>query len=264
MSEIPIFRIRNERMDKAKFTAIAQHLGLRGEPVATDEALFLQDKTRAMAYAQPGSRFAGLLFFNDQSQGIAEPVDRVPGVDVIENWTADFLKRFHLGPGESKDERLRVAFTPRAVRIEAITEQGERRMDLKRTPLKTDIIADLRINDIDVAGPRGKVRMVFKNAKAPAMMHRALWETLEVFETRRLLTENDVYRIIGDRLTPRGATRKTWSLVRNRLAYFAGEFIGGPDLLLPYYFAEVEFRDPKDQERTRQGPRQLLQIPATP
>ena len=40
-----------------------------------------------------------------------------------------------------------------------------------------------------------------------------------------------------------------------RLAYFAGEYAGGADLLLPYYFAEVEFRNPKDRERKLQGPR---------
>ena len=44
-----------------------------------------------------------------------------------------------------------------------------------------------------------------------------------------------------------------------RLAYFAGEYAGGADLLLPYYFAEVEFRNPKDRERKLQGPRQLVQ-----
>ena len=54
MAEIPVFRINTERMKKDKFVAIAAQLGLRGEPLATEEALFIHDKQRALAYAMPG------------------------------------------------------------------------------------------------------------------------------------------------------------------------------------------------------------------
>ena len=66
MDEIPVFRIHTERIKKAKFEGIADYLGLRGKPVVTEDALFLQDRQRALAYAMPGSRFAGLLFFTEK------------------------------------------------------------------------------------------------------------------------------------------------------------------------------------------------------
>jgi hypothetical protein len=47
-----------------------------------------------------------------------------------------------------------------------------------------------------------------------------------------------------------------------RLAYFATEYHGGPDLLSPYYFVEVEYEDRTAQERQAQGPRQMLWLPA--
>jgi hypothetical protein len=119
------------------------------------------------------------------------------------------------------------------------------------------------INDRYVTGPRAKLRLVFKNDKTPAWIHRALWQRLEVFEERPLLMEDEAYRKVSDRISGRGETRKTWRMIDIRLAYFAGEFCSAPDLLLPYYFIEVEFSDPKDQTRDRQGPRQLIQIPAS-
>src|SRR4029434_4721853 len=105
MPEIPVYRIHTDRMKKDKFAAIAEHLRVRGEVKAAPEALFIQDKERALAYALPGRRFARLLLFIDQSQGLGEPVDRTPGTAEAENWTRKFLQRFQLEPHESGNER---------------------------------------------------------------------------------------------------------------------------------------------------------------
>jgi hypothetical protein len=262
MAEIPVFRIHTERMAKDKFATIATHLGLAGELTATDEALFIQDKGRALAYAMPGSRFAGLLFFTDQSQGMATQTERVPGSPDVEAWTNDFLKRFQLGPGPSGDDRIQVSFGARVLRTESVVQEGKEGNEVRRAAVKIDVVADLRVNDLHVTGPRAKLRLAFKNAKAPIWIHRALWEKLDVFETRPMLTEDEAYRRLSDRLVKRGESRRNWRMSSCRLAYFAGEFTAGPDLLLPYYFAEVEMRDPNDRDRTRQGPRQLIQLPA--
>ena len=261
MTNIQVFRIQNERLEKDKFAAIAEHLGVRGDIKATPEALFVQDKQRALAYALPGARFAGLLFFTDQSQGLGASVDRAPGNEEAERWTHEFLQRFQLGPRALDDQRIRTSFATRVLRTEAVQERDEGR-ELRRAPVKTDIISDLRVNDRYVTGPRAKVRLVFKNAKQPAWIHRSLWDRLDVFEERPLLSEDEAHRKVAERITRRGETRKTWRMNSIRLAYFAGEFCGGPDLLLRYYFVEVEFRDPKDRQMTRQGPRQLIQIRA--
>jgi len=261
MADIPVFRIHTERIEKEKFSAIADHLGLRGDAVVTDEALFMQDKQRALAYALPGSRFAGLLFFTDQSQNMAA-VERVPGAEEVESWTSEFLKRFQLSPRDSGDSRIRVSLSTRVLRSESAIQEGKETKDVRRVPVKADVLADLRVNDHHVTGPRAKLRLVFKNAKAPLWIHRALWEKLEVFETRTLITEDEAYHRLSDRLSKRGPARRAWRMLNLRMAYFAGEFSSAPDLLLPYYFAEIEMRDPSDGDRTRQGPRQLFQVPA--
>jgi len=264
MPEIPVFRIHTERIETNKFEAIADHLGLHGKLVTTQEALFMQeDQRRALAYAQPGSRFAGLLFFTDQTQpGMAARVEHAPGSEEVGAWTDEFLKRFQLGPREMEDKRIQVSFATRVLRTESVVKEDREGKEVKRVPIKTDVASDLRVNGHHVTGPRAKLRLVFKTSRVPVWIHRALWEKLEVFETRPMLTEDDVYRMVSDRISKRGETRRAWRLVDIRLAYFAGEFSGGPDLLLPYYFAEIEMRDPKDGERARQGPRQLIQIPA--
>lgn len=262
MPDIPVFRIHTERIGKEKFAAIADHLGLRGDPAATDEALFVQDKQRALAYALPGSRFAGLLFYTDQSQNMAARVESFPAAEEVESWTSEFLKRFQLGPRDSGDDRIRVSFSTRVLRTESAIHEGKEGTEFRRMPVKTDVLADLRVNNYHVTGPRAKLRLVFKNATAPVWIHRALWEKLEVFETRTMITEDEAYRRLSDRLSKRGPARRAWRLLNIRMAYFAGEFSSAPDLLLPYYFAEIEMRDPSDRDRTRQGPRQLIQLPA--
>ncbi len=261
MAQIPVFRIHNQRIENDRFGAIAEHLQMRGKLIETEEALFMQDKQRALAYALPGSRFAGLLFFTNQSESIARPLDRADGIDEVEAWTDDFIKHFRLGPLESKDERIRVSLAIKARRTESAIEEGKEGERITRVPVKLDVVSDLRVNDYHVTGPRAKVRLVFKNAQAPISMHHAQWEKLEMFEERPMLDEDEARSKVADRLLARGKPAFKWQLVSMRLAYFAGEFKGGPDLLLPYYFAEVEFVNPKD-ELGRQGPRQLIQVPA--
>jgi len=264
MDEIPVFRMSTERMKKDKFVAIAAQLGVRGEPKATEEAWFMHDKQRALAYAMPGSRFGGLLFFTDAAQGLATPVSRVPDNKVVQDWAGALLKRFQLIPLPSADEKVQASFASRVFRRESVVEEGQKEAKIRRAPLTTEIAFDVRVNEQHVTGPRARVRFAFKNPKGPAWIHRGLWEKLEIFETRPLFAEDDVYRKLSDRISGRGTARKVWRMISLRLAYFAGEFCGGPDLLLPYYFAEVEFRDPANEKRDRQGPRQLIQLPACP
>ena len=259
MPEIPVFRIHTERLKKDRFEAVARHLGLRGDLVATEEALFMRDKERALAYAMPGSRFAGLLFFTDQSQSIADPVKRAPATEQAEKWTSDFLKRFQLAPRDLANEKINVSFKLRGLQTNSAVEDTR---GVRQVPLATEVVSDLRVNTYHVTGPRAKLRLVFKSARAPFWLHRALWEKLEVFETRAMVTEDELFRRLSESMERRGQAQRNWQMLNNRLAYFATEFVGGPDLLLPYYFVEIELRDPKDRERARQGPRRMIQIPA--
>lgn len=65
---------------------------------------------------------------------------------------------------------------------------------------------------------------------------------------------------LGDR---KDCSSRPSRLVSLRLVYWADEFKGGPDLLAPWYFAEIEHSDPRYAGKEPiQGPRQLLRIPA--
>jgi len=68
---------------------------------------------------------------------------------------------------------------------------------------------------------------------------------------------------VSNRIARRGQASRNWRMLNMRLAYYADELNGAPDLLLPYYFIEVEYRDPKSVEPRRQGARQLIKVPAS-
>ena len=262
MASIETFRIQTEQLHKDKFVAIADHLGMRAEVKATPAALFMQDKERSLAYALPGARLGGLLFFIDQSQGLGTLVERAPGHEEVERWTREFLERFQLGPRDSSSDRIRTTMGTRVLRTEAMQE-GQDRSDVRRVPVKTDVVSDLRLNDHHVTGPRAKIRLIFKHARQPACIHRSLWEKLEVFDERPMLSEDEAYHRVSNRIARRGQASKNWRMLNMRLAYYADELSGAPDLLLPYYFIEVEYRDPKSVEPRRQGARQLIKVPAS-
>ena len=72
----------------------------------------------------------------------------------------------------------------------------------------------------------------------------------------------------GSTLVARRAQRsdckaRTYDVRDVKLVYFANEYNGGPDLLTPSYFVEVEFVDPRYAgKESIQGPRQVLRLPA--
>ncbi|MDX5399645.1 MAG: hypothetical protein LPK92_07975 [Actinomycetes bacterium] len=262
MEEIEVYRIRTERMDKDRFAAIGEALGLRGDVVATEEALGMHDGERALAWAQPGGRFAGLLFLTDQSQALGAPTKEVPDTGRAEEWAHAFLDEHRLEPRD-RDDHIRVSFEIRAHVTVARIEEGEgRRRRVRTVPARTDVVSHIEVNGHHVTGPRARVRLTFLAPGQPAWMHRGLWDTLEVFETRRFVGEEEAKEDLAARLASRGDREMRWHLRNLRLAYFAGEYEGGPDLLVPHWFAEIEMPGPRGSDPKAQGPRQLVQLDA--
>lgn len=256
-----LLRRKTRPMDAGKSAKLGEHLGIKGKPVETDEAVCLKDDARTMAYAQSCAKFAGLLFFTDQSVSLGEITEKVVPEERARAWAGAFLEKFDLLPAKGEDERIALEFALTAGQTEAIVFDGKER---KRVKAKTDIGADISVNGIPVVGPRGKVRMTFKAAETPALMHVGLWDSLSVYDERTLVSENDVVRTVRDKLATRNECHKRNYDVRDvRLVYHADEFAGAPDLLAPWYFVEVELRDEHDKARGEtQGPRQVLRIPA--
>ena len=105
--------------------------------------------------------------------------------------------------------------------------------------------------------------MVFKDDKRPIYMHRGLWDDLEPFEERDLMSESEAVEQVKDQLQRSRNSKTFFDISDVRLAYFATEYAGGPDLLEPYYFAELMYESPKgemDGEMT--GPRRVMHFPA--
>ncbi len=260
MSSIFLYKMQTESMKADKFAEIGRHFEIKGELVETEEALAIHDSEHALAYAQPRGRFAGLLFYVDQSRGQAEPVDKVIDCKSAERWAVDFLDKFSLSPKKAEDEKIQLSFEIYTYEDQSVSYDGKER---RRLNLKTEIGSKIEINGIPVLGPRATVRMVFKDQAKPISIHRGLWENIEVYEERELVREHDVYTTVKEKLAQRRDCRVYYDVVDCKMAYFAQEFCGGPDILAPFYFLEIEYETANAERKgIIQGPRQILMIPA--
>jgi len=242
--------------------ALARRLRIGGKVINTEEALCCGDGTRTLAYAQPCTRFAGLLFFSDQSVAWGETGGKVVSARRAQAWSDELLDKFELLPGPVEDERVRLDFALEARETDAVVFDGKVR---KRAKAKTDVQSSIALNGIPVVGPRAKARLIFKEGELPVMMHVGLWERLTVHEERERVREHDIAATIRDKLGLRNRCEdKAYRLCDMRLVYMASEFSGGPDLLAPEYHVEIELRDQRHNENKNPPipPRQVLRLPA--
>jgi hypothetical protein len=261
MASVFLFRRKAQRINAEKFSKLASHLGVKGKPLQTDEAVLLKDDLRTLAYAGPCAKFAGLLFYADQTTAWGECTEKLVPDKRARDWAMNLLEKFDLLPQESTDDKIRVDFELTSSQTEAVVFDGKQR---RRMKAKTDVASSISVNGIPVVGARGKVRMIFKAQERPSMIHVGLWEALSVHEERELVREHDVVRAVRDRLDQRTKCQdKAYDVRDVRLVYFADEYGGGPDLLAPSYFIELEFRDPRYSGKLPiQGPRQVVRVPA--
>lgn len=255
-----LYRRHATRLDEDRFGALAKRLVGRGPEIKqTEDAVFAQEAERALAFGQPCARMAGVLFYVDQTVAWAEPVERTLPAERARAWAESFLKEGELHPGEAEGGELRFELDARET--EGIVFDGRER---RRAPVTTDVLSRLSLDGIEVTGPRAKLRAIFKTDERPVMVHAGFWERLSRHDERELVSEHDVASAIRARLADRrNCQARTAKLVDLRLVYWAEEFTGGPDLLVPWYFGEVELTDPQYTGKDPiQGPRQVVRIPA--
>jgi hypothetical protein len=77
MEKIILYKIRAQKMNQEKFNEIANYLEMKGEIQENDEAFTINLVKQALIYAQPCSKFAGILFYTDQTKGMAEIIEKV-------------------------------------------------------------------------------------------------------------------------------------------------------------------------------------------
>jgi regulatory protein YycI of two-component signal transduction system YycFG len=261
MARILIFKRNTQNMKPESFLRMAETLKVKGKPMETDNAIAVRDAERALVYAQPCAKFAGLLFYTDQSRGLADSSENLLDSERAKRWANAFLKEFNLVPSKVDDKRVNLQVNLSSTQTEAVVFDGKERKLIKN---KTEIRSDIKLNEIPVVGPRAKVRMVFKEDEKPILIHRGLWDAIEVYEEKELLRINDVAKAVKEKLVAReGCSQARYDVISTRLAYFADEYAGGIDILAPYYFIEMEFEDKKAKENgITQGPRQLFWLPA--
>lgn len=261
MSKIRIFRQRVKHIEPKQFAAIAKDLKIKGKPVETEDALAVHADGRMLAYAQPGARFAGLLFYTDQTESRGAVAKKLPETKRAQDWTKKFLDQHDLLPRPSKEMETQTSIEFKARKPEAVVFDGRER---KTVSTVMDVAGAVTVDGMPVTGPRGKLRSMFKSGETPIAIHRGIWESLDTFEERDAISEDEAVNTVMSRLKDRGEKRQLHRLVTARRAYWAKEYEGGPDLLEPYYFVEVEFEDREAKKQgISQGPRQVLLVPAS-
>jgi hypothetical protein len=260
MATVTLYRMHHEQPTTDALRKIAKALGLDGEAKDSPEGTALATERGVLAHAAPCTRMGGVLFFTDPTASLAEPAKRPVQPDAAKKWADAFLESNGLLPKHTdtgRDATIEIT----AAMTEAVVFDGKERT---RVPAKTDVTSKITLDDIPVIGPRAKVRMVFKDDKRPVFIHRGLWDALEPYEDRELVRPHDAAATVDGLL----ATRKdcgdvSYAVGEVNLAYFAREFAGAPDLLAPYYFVDVEFKNVDGKAAGEvQGPRQTLWFPA--
>jgi hypothetical protein len=263
MKKLHVFRQRAKRMEKDGIAKIAEELGMRGEVVATEDAIAVVSKGEGqmLAYAQPGGRFAGLMMYTDQTEAMGEVIGRTPSGSRAQRWSQQFLDKHDLMPAKSREDEMETRLEFEATAPRAVVFDGRER---KEVSTRLDVAAKISVNGIPVTGPRAKMRLGFRSAERPFAMHRGIWEKLEVFEEREAVSEDEAVKVALSRVSGRGEARAMHRLNEVRMAYWAKEYEGGADLLEPWYFVEVEFEDRAAKKQgIDQGPRQVFTVPAS-
>ena len=260
MATVTLFRMHHEQPTTEAMQKIARSLDVAGEPQESPEGTALAGERGVLAHAAPCSRLGGVFFYADPTASLAEPAKRPLEPAAAKKWADAFLERNGLLP-KPTEEGPRVEIEIEAATTEAVVFDGKER---KRVPAKTDVTARITLDGVPVIGPRAKIRMVFKDDARPVFIHRGLWDSLEPYEDRELVREHDAVATVDGLLQTRKDCRDVSHAIGDtRLAYFAREFSGAPDLLVPYYFVDVEFSNVDAKAAGEvQGPRQTIFFPA--
>jgi len=264
METINLYRLRTKLLKPDRFLEIGKKLKMKGEVIRSEEALFLEDRERALAFAQPGARFAGLMFYTDGSRGLGEIPGKTLAKRTAQNWAGQFLKEFDLLPkprsGKEKKGGAKLEFEQLATGASAVLYDGRERRKKSAT---TEITSRYALDGIPLVGPRAKARFVFKDGGLPLMMHISAWEELEFYAEAERVREHELVMKVREDLNETRDCSARYNIVDVRLAYFAEEYKGGPDLLAPSYFVEVEYtNEPAHVKEQTQGIRRMIQYPA--
>jgi hypothetical protein len=262
MSTIALFRISAPALDQDILRRVAESFHLGRNVTESDDAVAFHDDGRVLVRAGACAKFAGVLMYINHHAALGGIHEKPVDPERAGAWLSEFIGKHGLGPGKVGDDRARLELQPWSRFTEAFVFDGKER---KRVRARTDAGVRFRLNGLPLSGPRTRIRAVFGGDELPLMVHVAVWDRLEHHGDAELVRAHDVVATLEKSIRGRTDCNLVVHAKALRLAYAASEeFQGRPDLLVPYYFVEIEspYHVTKGRADGGQAPRQLLKIPA--
>ena len=261
MSTIVIPRVRPMRLDPDHLRRVGDRLRVDGELIESEEAIAIIDGHRTVVHGQPSNRMGGLTTAIDTSRGIAPPVDgerELLDPDKAAGIIAELLDDAGLGTRRTRsDLALETRIDSRIT--EGVHFDGKERRPVK---VKTDVRARVTLDGLPVSGPRAGASATFTDDERPLRLLAASWDAVVAYEEVTLIERDEAIATLLEAHATRpernGASRAEAAVLSATLAYWAGEYCGGADVLTPSWFVEVAQPNGKDEV----APRQLVRLPA--
>ncbi|ROS27935.1 hypothetical protein [Cellulomonas sp. PhB150] len=258
MTTMTVARVRPTTLDDERIHALAETISLRGEVLRTDEAVALVGPDGAVVHGQPGNRMGGLTNLVDNRRGIADlppetdqrrliPAEKAAAI------VAELTETLRLGPTTAGGLKLDVRVDARVT--QGVTFDGKERRSFDA---KTDVRTRVHLDGVPLSGPRAGVAATFLDDASPVLLAVTTWDAVEAFDEVEVLEKDEVVENLL--AAAKGRRRATpVEVVSASLAYWAGPYEGGADLLEPVWFVEVAHAPAKGEEA---GPRQLVKVAA--
>jgi hypothetical protein len=251
---IGVFHRQTRWLGHGDIQRLAAAVGIEGRLVESDDRLLVGDGDRSLAYLQPPARLAGQLLLSDRTPAAGVAVRPPLDAGHAARSARQLLERWGFPPAGTSGG-------PTNLDLEATGSAATARDtgDGQRAPAGgafTKVVGRIRLDGLPVVGPRGEVRLTFGAEARPRKVCVALWESLRLHEERQLVSPHEALHTAVGRLLGRADARGRTVEVREiRLVYFADEYRGGADLLVPEYLVAVELGG---DARSRQ----ILRVPA--
>ena len=262
-NSIVIPRMRPTTFDSDRLRGLAERLQLSGELLEHEEAVAIASEKHTVVHGQPGTRMGGLTTALDHTRGIAPDAGdgpegtprKVVDPDRAVALVAELLDAFALGTVRTESQ-LDLDWKLVGAVTEGVRFDGKERV---RFPVKADVRARVTLDGIPVSGPRSGASAVFTDGDAPLRLLVTTWDSVDRYDERRLISSDEAVGTLLAGRDKRGPRPGPVEVVSATLGYWAGEYGGGADVLVPSWFVELVHTA---EQRSGSAPRQLVRLPA--
>lgn len=256
MPTVAIPRVRPAPLDLDTIASLARRFRVAGEHVEAEDAVVISSDAGVVVHGRAGNRMGGLTTAVDLTRGVASPGREPLPAPTADSLSTELLEAHGLGATRTRSE-LEITWRLASQITDAVVFDGEQR---RRQPAVTEVRARVLVDGVPVSGPRAGAALTFLDGEAPLRMTVTTWTALEVHEESELLDRDEV---VAELLVPARDRRRRapgLEILSMDLAYWAGPYAGGADVLQPCWFVLVRVTGLDGEANP---PRQLLRLPAT-